>query len=110
MSDKVLEIKKGIRFRHQRVRLDGNDFIGCTFDDCVLEIGGGLFVLGQGNAINNARIDFVDNATTFLMVLEQLYREPGLRPVVERLIELVRTGEFSKNVSLNRERPGDFHA
>lgn len=60
-------------FMGQRIVLDGNEFVNCVFDRCVLVYGGGPLKM-IGNTLTNITWEFTDAAARTTALLSSLYR------------------------------------
>src|SRR2546428_1222976 len=63
-------------FVGQRVLLDGHEFRGNTFTNCVLVYGGGPLQLTD-NVLNNVRWEFVDAAARTIALLASFFQAGG---------------------------------
>jgi hypothetical protein len=85
------------RYEGVTVRLDGNRFRNCTFQDCSLEFGGSDVVGMVGCTFTNCVWSFVGAAANTLSFLGAMYR--GLGPdggkLVERTFENIRSGNVT---------------
>ena len=73
-------------FVGQRIQIDGHQFIGNTFENCVLVYGGGPLSL-TGNRLENVRWEFTDAAARTVGLLSSFYQEEGSDS--RRFVELV---------------------
>jgi hypothetical protein len=82
---------KGKTFDDKRIPLNGGAFIGCTFNNCVLEYSGvpDKVILGENRLLGNTHFQFVGPALTTLQFLHTMYHH-GLRPYVEPIINGLR--------------------
>ena len=73
-------------FVGQRVQLDGHEFVGNNFENCVLVYGGGPLKM-HNNVLNNVRWEFVDAAARTVALLASFYQSGGdSRKFVEILL------------------------
>ena len=79
-------------FEKRRVRLDGNEFHECTFNECLLEVGGVPFKWGANNHLIESGFTFVDRAASFLIFLQEFYQDPVFQPMIEELFVNIRAG------------------
>ena len=76
-------------FADQEVRLDGREFVGCTFERCKLIYGGGLPFFIGGNAINGCNFEFTGSALNTLNTLRMLHHS-GMGEVVDAVMTGIR--------------------
>ena len=76
-------------FADQEVRLDGREFITCTFRNCKLIYGGGLPFFIGGNEISDSKFEFVGPALNTLNTLRMLHHS-GMDAVVEAVMGTIR--------------------
>ncbi len=94
---------QGEGFDGQRVRLDGKRFERCTFTNCVLEIGGAASFELAGNSFDGrCRWIAVDAASTTLGMLAALYRDPGVRPLIDVTLRSIQDG------TIGQDHPADW--
>src|SRR5207245_839867 len=80
-------------FIGRRIQIDGHQFRGNTFRNCVLVYGGGSCVLTE-NVLENVQWQFIDAAARTLFVLSSFYQRGGEG---QRFVESVLT-TFGKPV------------
>ena len=79
-------------FKNETIRLDGNEYQGCTFDGCVLEYAGGTLPIMANNNIGNSRFSFSDAAANTLTFMTGIYHGmgDGGRNVIETTFQNIR--------------------
>jgi hypothetical protein len=78
-------IRKGV------IRLDGNQFVNCTIEDCTIEFAGNLEgVVLIGCTINRCAIGLVGPALDTLAFLGLIYHQEGFTEIVEGWINGIR--------------------
>ncbi len=83
-----------------RVRLDGNNFVHCTFRNCILEYGGTDGVGFTSNELFECRWAFVGPAENTINFLISLYSGLGSAgpQIVEELFQSIRRNATARNV------------
>lgn len=81
-------------FENRRVRLDSHEFRECTFNNCLLEVGGVPFKWGDGNHLIDSGFTFVGHAKNFLIFMQEFYPHPAFQPMFEELFANIRTGSI----------------
>lgn len=77
----------GEHIANRVVRLDGEEFHGCSFQTCTLEIGGATDILLAGCTFTDCRWVFADAAATTIAIMARLYA--GMIPDGDTLVEQV---------------------
>ena len=79
---------------NRAVRLDGDVFHNCVFQNCTLEIGGAAEVVLDACTIIDCQWVFVDAAATTLGTMSKLYAGMvrGGDDLVEQVFEYIRRG------------------
>jgi hypothetical protein len=73
-------------FIGQRIQLDGNEFDGNSFTNCVLVYGGGPLTFNN-NMLNDVKWEFIDSAARTLALVSAFYQGGGYsRTFVESLL------------------------
>ena len=85
-------------FTDDKILLDGNEYVGCTFKACELQYGGGQPPFMNNNDIGDSQFSFVDAAANTLQFLSALYHGfgSGGRDMVEATFENVRNNSPTK--------------
>jgi hypothetical protein len=83
---------KSTQFKNDEVRLDGNAFVGCSFNNCVLVYGGGPLPVMINNSLKDVRWDFREAASNTIQFMTAIYHGMGEggRQLVEQTIENIR--------------------
>ncbi|MBW9275969.1 MAG: hypothetical protein K1563_20015 [Candidatus Thiodiazotropha sp. (ex. Lucinisca nassula)] len=68
---------QGNKFQNETVRIDGNEYQGCTFEGCVLEYAGGALPIMTNNSIGNSTFAFTDAASNTLEFMTAIYHGMG---------------------------------
>jgi hypothetical protein len=97
-------------FKGRAIRLDGNQYEGCTFDECLLEIGGAAPFKMDRCARINCETVFVGAAGNVMVMLAQLYADPESRAWVDRLFEQLKRGGLNKSQALKFPDTSGFDA
>ena len=84
-----METITGRNFSEQEVKLDGREFVNCTFDRCKLIYGGGAPFFIGGNEISGCNFEFTGAALNTLNTLRMLHHS-GMGEVVEAVMAGVR--------------------
>ncbi|PNY82053.1 hypothetical protein [Deinococcus koreensis] len=79
-------------FSNQRIELDDTQFVGCTFDGCVLIYSGTGGTSLSDCTIHNTGFGFEGGAAKTLELLSAMYRG-GFEELVNATIEGIRTGK-----------------
>ena len=66
----------GNTFIGQKLKLDGSEFTGNIFKNCILVYGGGPLHF-SGNSLDNTKWEFVDNAARTIGLLSSFYQSEG---------------------------------
>lgn len=103
-------IVRGRVFVDQAVRLDGRHFERCSFDGCVLEVGGAEVGTLTGCSITRSGLAPVDAAEVTLQQLALLYADPGFRDVVEGWLQDIRETYAREDPPVPASPPGSFDA
>lgn len=79
-------------FTNSDVRLDGNEYKNCVFENCSLKYGGGGPVSITGCTFNNVRWALVDASQNTLQFLKGIYHGcgPAGQQLVEEVFEFIR--------------------
>lgn len=84
-----LKIVRGKQFADETVSLDGTEFIGCQFDRCILEYGGGNLFLFVESPIRDCQFEFVGPANHTTLTLANMYAS-GMAEWVEAYFNHIR--------------------
>jgi hypothetical protein len=81
-------------FTNRALRLDGEEFHNCSFQNCTLEIGGAAEIVLDTCTFTTCRWVFVEAAATTLAIISRLYA--GLAKdgdaLIEQLFGYIRAG------------------
>jgi hypothetical protein len=78
-------------FSKQRIGIDGKQFQECVFEGCSLVYSGGLPPTFDKCEFNQTRWEFEGEARNTLLFMTTLYRDPGLRSVIEQTLDNIRS-------------------
>lgn len=92
-------------FKSQTIRLDGNSYRECRFEDCDLIFGARRPVQLASSNLVQCRFLLADHALTTLDLLAQLYRGEGTRAGVEGYLEMIRTGQLVGMHAVHEDEP-----
>jgi hypothetical protein len=83
------------KYRKSTVKLDNNEFVECSFDECTLQYAGEGPVAMIGCTFINVQWVFVDAAQQTLQFLQGLYHGMGEggRTLVESTFDNIRTSK-----------------
>lgn len=76
------------KFTGERVATDGNEFIGCEFDDCDLTYSGGIRPRFKGNTFGEVRWRFLGPAGETMKLAGLIYNEGGGPLLVQAIMQL----------------------
>lgn len=63
------------RYRGEPVALDGNEYVGCTFDSCTFVYSAtGRFALDSNSISNDCRFEFSGAAADTVATMQAIYR------------------------------------
>ena len=83
----------GRRFEGKTIRLDGNQYEGCTFVRCTLDTACTVpFKLTDCVLSEGTRVRFVGPGKNTLDLLAALWADPNSRHMVEAIFEVIRSG------------------
>jgi hypothetical protein len=85
---------KGETFENETIKLDGNEYIDCTFRECEFVYAGYGPVIMRGNKIFGYKLTFIDSAQRTLNLMEVLYHG-GFKDLIEKTFENIRKGQSS---------------
>lgn len=80
---------EGSKFSGMPLELDGNEYVGCTFEKCTFVFRGGETRLDTCSFDTLPRIEFEGPAAATVALLINLYHG-GFRPIVEQLLDGIR--------------------
>ena len=87
-----LKVIEGKEFGVQRINLDGFHFKRCSFTGSELTFSGRNAFSLSHNSLSNITITFENEAATTLAVLTSLYKDEGFRPIIEKTILNIQSG------------------
>ena len=85
-------------FSNQEIRLDGEEFVACHFDNCTMLYGGTRQVKLDGCSFNDVKWQFVDASANTLQFMTALYHGAGEggRKLIEQTFENIKRGTLPK--------------
>ena len=89
MADYRLETITGRSFSDQEVRLDGREFVGCNFRNCMFSYGGGVPFILSGNEMEDCRFEFIGAAQNTFNALRSL-QHSGMTEIVDVVVASIR--------------------
>lgn len=84
---------QGKLFKKMRIALDGQHFIGCTFDRCWMVYFGGDLPRIEGGTIENCSWELAGAAKQTVQFLVMM-RELGAPEIAEQVIDQIRRGRL----------------
>jgi hypothetical protein len=82
---------EGETYTNERVVLDGNDYVNCTFTNCEVVFGGTASVTLNGVNFNDCRWTFEGPAGMTINFMTALY-QAGLTDLIDQTCENIRRG------------------
>jgi hypothetical protein len=87
-------MRQGMLFRKMHIALDGQHFVGCTFEHCSMVYFGGDPPRIEGGTIENCRWELAGAAKQTVQFLVMM-RELGAPEIAEQVIDQIRHGRLS---------------
>ncbi|MBW1768351.1 MAG: hypothetical protein JRJ65_15055 [Deltaproteobacteria bacterium] len=81
---------KNKTFNEEKILLDGNEYFGCTFNNCEVEYSGGKPPFIEDCEFHSPCITFSGNASDTINFLTALYHG-GFKPIIEKTFENIRS-------------------
>ena len=79
-------------FKDEKIRMDGNSFVQCRFENCVMEYGGGPPPTMVSCNISKCQWSFTDAASNTVTFMSAIYHGmgDGGRELIEQTFENIR--------------------
>lgn len=89
---------KDKQFKNDKVRMDGNSFINCQFENCVMEYGGGPPPSMVGCGFNGVQWAFTEAASNTIIFMGAIYHGmgDGGKKLIEQTFENIRKQQPKK--------------
>lgn len=65
------------QFKNEEIRLDGNTFLGCSFDNCMMVYGGGPPPSMIDCSLNGVKWSFTEAASNTIQFMSAIYHGMG---------------------------------
>ena len=80
---RTMQTIRGQRFEDETVEVDGKAFETCVFSRCVLQFSGAALTSLTGCSFIECQWRAIGAAENVIALLQGMYRDPGMRPLVE---------------------------
>jgi hypothetical protein len=89
---------KNKQFNNDKIRMDGNTFVDCEFENCVMEYGGGPLPNMIGCGFNGVQWAFTESAASTISFMQAIYHGMGAggKQLIEQTFENIRKQPIKK--------------